>query len=494
MATIASIDTAVRANTQHFERGMRRSRKALGGFQSSITGTLGSLRRFAGLLAGGFTAGAFIASIKKSANEIDALAKQADVIGIATEQYQRFRLAADLAGVSNEALNKSFLKMVRTVTDAASGEKEYAEALERIGLKAADLVKLAPEQQFLRIADAIESLTNQNAKIQATFDIFGKSGPALLNFISGGSSAIREAVREAERLGVGINRIDAAKVEAANDAFTKFGATLRAISERITVQLAPLFEFLSDVAANTSIRIREAFAGSLPAMRLFGEGLEVLRIGFLGLRVAAIGTISAILDGFTGMVDAIINAVKKLDNSKVGLVLKALPLAVPGGAKLAEALAGPVGGAVETGAGALDEIKSFGDGLRQVLAETRQDFDAAFGGQNTFDRLIGLVEDAVRRVDERVAANLRKPKFQDIDLSGKAGAASSAKGFQTPLFASTALFGSQASFEARRRAVLGDRENEDIKLSKSQLDELRIISKALRAIESRDVSLAGANL
>ena len=180
--------------------------------------------------------------IKKSLESTDALGKMADKIGIGTAELGGLRHAAELTGIASNTLDMGLQRMVRRISEAAAGSGEAKAALIELGLSADALNKLAPDQQFKAIADAMAGVTQQGEKVRLAMRLFDSEGVALVNTLKGGSAAIIEMEKEAERLGFRFERGLVKGVEKANDSITVLSNYVTNVFNRAVAQLAPAIE------------------------------------------------------------------------------------------------------------------------------------------------------------------------------------------------------------------------------------------------------------
>jgi len=183
--------------------------------------------------------------IKKSMDATDALGKMADKIGIGTAELGGLRHAAELTGVATNTLDMGLQRMVRRVSEAASGSGEAKDALIELGLSAKALNALSPDQQFRKIADAMEGVAGQGEKVRLAMRLFDTEGVALVNTLKGGSAALIKMESEAERLGLRLSRGLVKGVEKANDAITVLSTYVTNIFHRAVGELAPAIELVT---------------------------------------------------------------------------------------------------------------------------------------------------------------------------------------------------------------------------------------------------------
>lgn len=239
----------VRTMGRQFDESFRRMGRSL----TRVT-TLMS-RWVAGLGAAG-AAFLSVRAIISRFDEIDSLAKMADRIGIATEELQGLRSAAKLTGVEARSLDMGLQRMVRRVSEAANDTGEAVDALKELGLEAEALNRLSPDAQFRAIADAMRGVDQQSDRVRLAMKLFDTEGVALVNTLKQGSAALEENTQRLRDMGVAISRVDAGRVEAANDSFTRMQESLSGIAQNIAVDIAePLqafAEMISDMVSGWS--------------------------------------------------------------------------------------------------------------------------------------------------------------------------------------------------------------------------------------------------
>ena len=213
--------------------------KKLGGLNKSIGASVTKIAKIGAAFAtAGVAAG--VALTKASMASVDALAKTSDRLGIATEKLAGLQHAASLAGVENRTLEKSLQNLAVGVSDAADGTGVAKDALLELGLSAGILEQLPIDQQMLEVADAMQDVKNQADKVRIATDLFGARGVAVLNMIGGGSENLTKMAEEADHLGIAISRVDAAKIEAANDAVTTAKSVFTGLGNQLATAFSPI--------------------------------------------------------------------------------------------------------------------------------------------------------------------------------------------------------------------------------------------------------------
>ena len=267
MAAAGSVVVNLIANTGQFTRKMKMSQKMLGKFRTGIANFAQSAARM-GAIASGVVAAGLSVMVKRQLSVIDTTAKLSDRIGVSTEFLSAYGHAASIAGTSQEEFNKAIEMYVRRLGEAQMGTGEAKDALEALGIPLEDIINQSPEQSFVRIADGIKQLGTQSEKSAVAYKLFGRSGSKMLNLLESDLSGV---ISEAEQLGISFSRVDAAKIEEANDAVTRLKAAFTGVANEITIKVAPAIETMADA-------ITRMFKGSSYELAAFKVGLlEMVR-------------------------------------------------------------------------------------------------------------------------------------------------------------------------------------------------------------------------
>jgi hypothetical protein len=239
---IAKLSVLIGCDPKAAEKGLDRLRRTVRSWARDFN-KAGDvlLNKFTGLAA---VAGAGLTAhgLKETAEAIDRTAKGADRLGITTEALIGLRHGANLAGMGVEEFDAALTTMTSNVGLAAMGQGKAGKALDELGFNFEALAKLDPEAQFKVIGDALSKVENPARRLALATRIFGDQGAAMINVVQGGIPAIEAMQREAEALGLTFSRVDAAKVEAANDALTRVSEVILGIGQDIVIALAPYVE------------------------------------------------------------------------------------------------------------------------------------------------------------------------------------------------------------------------------------------------------------
>ena len=300
----------------------RTVRKNLNSLSKNVASTKVGLAGLAGV-------GLFGVAIKRSLELNDALAKTADKLGINTQALAGLHHAGELTGVGQNAMNKGLQNMIRTIRDASNGMAAYSRSYEELGLNVQDLQNMSPEQQFATVAESINKVENNTRKLGIAYDIFGGKGTAILNTLALGKEGLAETAQEAIDLGIAMSRVDAAKIEAANDSIHRSKQAVLGVGNTITVQLAPYITAMSDKfveAAKSSGGWKEQILGGIESVAMgvayVGNIIKGLEFAWTGVKLAVAFVAESVLvqlDKMTQPIRGLIELIPGLsDKTKAG--------------------------------------------------------------------------------------------------------------------------------------------------------------------------------
>lgn len=189
----------------------------------------------AAAMATAFGAGSVINQARLIA-DTDALAKS---IGVATGQLQAWDYAAQQMGMSGGQIGDILKDITERIGEfSAEGTGEAAALFENLNLNIAEMERLAPDEQLLKIADAISTLETRGEKI-SYLERLGNDATRLLPLLDDNAALLREYSAEAEALGVSMSRVDIDNAVEANRAMRQLGGTMEGFTNQIVADLGP---------------------------------------------------------------------------------------------------------------------------------------------------------------------------------------------------------------------------------------------------------------
>ena len=323
MATIHKLSSKLTLNTKDFVTGMDRARDQAKKFGSGMK-RLGVNTAKMGAAAGAAAAGGIALLYRQHAAGIDQAAKFAQSIDISTEKLLGLRHAGELAGVGQQQLDKSLQQMVRRIGEAEQGTGSTADALRTLGLDAQRLAQMSPDEQFAAIAESISGMDNSTQKATTAYQLFGREGMNLIPLLNSGAAGLADMQAEAERLGITFSAVDAAKVEAANDAITRVKAGITGAGQTLTIALTPYVEATAEKLISMSgsgeqagSRITRSVEWVAQAVAKAADVFGFFKAAFHGAQAAVTGGMALLIKGWQYQGKAIESVVNLLPGVEV---------------------------------------------------------------------------------------------------------------------------------------------------------------------------------
>ena len=227
---------------------------------------------------------------KRLTDSLDKIEKMSIRLGISTEALSEFRLVAGLAGVDMTAFTVGLQRMTRRISEASTGTGVAVSALQELGLSAQDLALQAPDEQFLRIAQALSEIEDPGQRVLQAFKLFDTEGVGLLQTMTEGRKGIEKMTAAARSMGLSLTQDGADKIAEMNDAFTMLQLTLTGELQK---------QLTDGGLAEAITRLANAITGTLvPAIQFF---LGVGRIMNKVLLAISAG-VQYVIGGIAGLV------------------------------------------------------------------------------------------------------------------------------------------------------------------------------------------------
>lgn len=235
---IKATDTELGKLNQGFDRGSRRSKQFSQDVNSTSRG-LDTLKTSAGgvaaAMATAFGAGSIINQARLIA-DTDSLAKS---IGMATGDLQAWDYAAQQAGLAGGQMGDILKDITERIGEfTAEGTGEAAALFENLNLDIEEMKRLSPDQQLLRIAEAISTLETRGEKI-SYLERLGSDATRLLPLLDNNAALLRENINEAKALNVAMSQVDIENAVQANRAMMQLTGTMDGFINQVVADLGP---------------------------------------------------------------------------------------------------------------------------------------------------------------------------------------------------------------------------------------------------------------
>lgn len=250
-----------------------RTKAAFKSVRNSISGVTGSIFKAHVAITGLLGATGFGALVKTKAEAARVARNYADALGVNVQQLSALSIAASEANIEQEKFADILRDVSEKIGDAyATGGGEAVDALARLNLNAADLVNLAPDQQLLAIAGALDEVGSKSERI-FVLESLASDLSELAPLLENDAERLLALRDRAIETGAAFNEVATDKLVKANEGFRDLEMAISGLGTTLAVELAePLAEFTQDISNNLPAAINSA-----------RFTLNTLELGFLGV-------------------------------------------------------------------------------------------------------------------------------------------------------------------------------------------------------------------
>jgi hypothetical protein len=208
--------------------------------QSGLSGFVGKVQQYAGVLAGSLLVRGAARFIDDLTTEADAIAKQARQLDMSGESLQRWQIAAQYAGASAQGLQVGFKTLAKRAVDADDGLKEAKDSFEKLGLEIQDASGNVRPLNELMLDTGVALGQHTNATEQAALaqELFGRSGLQLLPLFKQGEEGIKKLLGKVDEFGGGLKEILPLS-EDTRDRLLEWKVATDSLKARLAVALLP---------------------------------------------------------------------------------------------------------------------------------------------------------------------------------------------------------------------------------------------------------------
>lgn len=262
--TIGSLIVRIGADAEDLLRDLKKADSGFGSFGKNVKLAHGAVTAFASAAA---AAGATLAAVLvMTAKSADAMVKMAQAAGMATDEFSQLAYAAQLSGVSAEALSSSVSRLNRNISDAAQGTGEAGKAFTALGLQTQNVdgsLKSA-DQVIAEVANKFATFADGPEKSALAIALFGRAGAQMIPLLNQSAAGIAQLREEAKALGVSIDSETGKAAERFNDNLERLQQAGHGVANRLMAELLPALEVVTDRivnAAKSSGQLRDDLEG-----------------------------------------------------------------------------------------------------------------------------------------------------------------------------------------------------------------------------------------
>lgn len=301
---LGAIEIQMLADLARLKADMDQAKSLVGNAAKEMQRAADMVKTALGAIGVGLSAAALVSWVRSAIDAADAMDEMSSRVGIGAGELSKLQVAYKMAGLDQAAMQSSLSKLSKEI---ATGNA----AFDQLGIKTrnADGTLRSATAVLRDVADKFAGMTDGTAKTALAMEIFGKSGADMVGVLNGGSEALDEMARMAERLGVAITDEAAADAAKFNDTLDLLGMGMQGIGSQVASKLLPTLNglagaFLSSMTEGDRLsRIADVLATGLKTLYAVGVGV-VEAFSMVGKTVGALGAqIMAVMQGdFAGAV------------------------------------------------------------------------------------------------------------------------------------------------------------------------------------------------
>lgn len=209
--------------------------------------------------------GAAVASVFRAVSRGSEVQDASDRTGLSTDAIQELGYAAEQSATSFEELEGGLKLMQKNVS---AGGAEIESTFKAMGLNIEEIKRLGPDEQFMRIAAAMEQVQNPAQRVEFAMRIFGRSGAALIPLLNEGASGIERMRGRARELGLVMNGEALMAAKVMGDRLAEVKNQFDAVAVRVGLGLLPVLTSLLEI-----------LAGATPALNDFAKAIQEISDG-----------------------------------------------------------------------------------------------------------------------------------------------------------------------------------------------------------------------
>jgi hypothetical protein len=267
---LSGLSSAGEGLARIFSGGLRQGIASIG---TSLAGLINPITATIGAIGGLATAAVSIGrGLVQLDDRVESLGNTADKLGISFEFVQTLDEAARRSGTSIDAVSAAFGRLQKSVTGVDDESKAAQKALDEIGLTAAELQALRPEQQYQLLARRIREIENPARRTATALNLFGRAGADLLPFFAN----IDGAATDLERVGAALSTAQRRDIDEFGAAIDRLSVSAKGAGEQLRSSFAGAGAAIANALASATGSVAQ-FLEEQNKFRDYSEELQKLR-------------------------------------------------------------------------------------------------------------------------------------------------------------------------------------------------------------------------
>lgn len=174
-------------NNSPYKQGLAEASQAMDKFSASIGS---QLKHLSGAFVGAFAFEKIIGGFERAVQEGAKIGELASRFGVSASSLQKIGNAASLSGASIEDVATAMNKLAKNAGSAIGGNLKLQQTFEQIGVSVDNLIKMTPEQLFMKLSEAVSSGSLGSRDFAVAMELAGKNAGVLMEVLRGGPEEI----------------------------------------------------------------------------------------------------------------------------------------------------------------------------------------------------------------------------------------------------------------------------------------------------------------
>lgn len=254
----------------------------------------------------------------------DRIDKQSQALGMSRKAYQEWDYILAQSGASIDSMGMSMKTMSEAIHENSA---ETAAGLSKLGLSAAHLQSLSPEDQFETLVRAFQKMPAGAEKSRLAMQLFGRNAQSLMPLLNSSSDSIDELRKNAHDLGLIMSDEDVDASVAFGDALDDLGRTWNSFKYKIGAQLLPGFTGVIKNLTTTLGNISTALVGAIKTGD-WGAFFQTITTEIENLIPGMVDTVVKFVTGLFENADKLIGLAVSIITGIVNGIIDSLPILI----------------------------------------------------------------------------------------------------------------------------------------------------------------------
>ena len=267
---ISGITSASEGLSRVFAGGLSQGVSAIGASVAALANPFTIAA--AGIVATGVAAQQVVAGLLRLDDRVENLGNTADKLGLSFEFIQTLEESANRSGTSIDAVSAAFGRLQKSVLGVDEESKAAQNALAEIGVTSQELADLDPQEQYLRIGQALAGIEDPAKRTATAIALFGKTGTDLIPFFNN----IAGASADMERFNATLSAVDRTRIDGLGTAFDGVAVALRGFGQELLTPFIGITQSISEGLSPALTTLGRLLGSVLDAISPFTSALGLV--------------------------------------------------------------------------------------------------------------------------------------------------------------------------------------------------------------------------